>query len=200
MSDAGRTDIDALRVTWEESRRVLDHQISWQKDLDDKALRTVQLSLVLIALVVSVAQLVGPNVVDARETGTVLSVIVGVLLLAVAVFVGLGVYMETVIPFGVGSGHRLEVVEESYSEHEWLQVLLDEYVVWRGIARESNRLNALWLGRAQISMAIAVGYLFVSSSVLIVPITPEHAFFGASLFGGIALLLWYLLLRPRESV
>lgn len=79
MSESGTSDVEALRLTRVESRIVLDHQIALQKDIDEKALRTVRLSLVLITLVVSVAQLMGSSQVASLETGTVLSIGVGVL-------------------------------------------------------------------------------------------------------------------------
>lgn len=191
------SDVDALETTREESRVVLDHRISLQKDIDDKALRTVRLSLVLIALVVSVAQLMEPAEIDALETGTILSVSVGVLFLAVAILLGLGVYFETELPFGVADNHRLEVTSQSYSEEEWLELLLNEYSEWIGDARESNEFNSWWLGRAQASMVVGVAYLFVSTIVLFTPITAAVAFLGASLIGGIVLLLYFVIAQTR---
>lgn len=198
MSERRASDVEALRVTREESRIVLDHQIALQKDIDEKALRTVRLSLVLIALIVSVAQLMGTGQVAALEIGTLLSAGAGVLGLSTAVFIGLGVYVETKIPFGVGPGHRREVTMQSYSDREWLGVLLDEYDRWTDEASDSNESDALWLSRAQASMAIGVGYLIVSVLILISPLSAERAFFGSSLIGGIIILLYYVWTRERS--
>lgn len=192
MGESETSDIEALRLTREESRIVLDHQIALQKDLDDKALRTVRLALVLIALVVSVAQLMEPSQVTPPEMGTLLSVGAGVLGLSIAVFVGLGVYVETDVPFGVGPGHRREVTTQAYSEMGWLVVLLAEYDEWTDDARAANGVNALWLGRAQASMAIGVGYLFTSVIGLTTPLSAEQAFLGSSIVGGISILLYYV--------
>lgn len=197
MSEPGTSDIEALRVTREESRFVLDHQIALQREIDEKALRTVRLSLVLIALIVSVAQLREPRQLASLEIGTLLSVGVGVLGLSMAVFIGLGVYVETKIPFGVGPGHRREVTTQAYSDSEWLDVLLEEYDRWTAEASVANGSNALWLSRAQASMAIGVGYLFVSVLVLITPISAGEAFLGSSIVGGITILLYYVRARER---
>lgn len=192
MSENGASDIEALRVTHEESRVVLDHQIALQKDLDDKALRTVRLALFLIALIVSVAQLMEPGQVASLGIGTLLSVGTGVLGLSIAVFIGLGVYVETDVPFGVGPGHRREGTTQAYPEMRWLELLLAEYDGWTDDARTANGINALWLGRAQASMAIGVGYLFTSVIGLTTPLSAEQAFLGSSIVGGISLLLYYV--------
>lgn len=197
MSEPGTSDIEALRVTREESRIALDHQIAMQKDVDEKALRTVRLSLVLIALIVSVAQLMDPGQVTSLDIGTLLSVAAGVLALSITVFIGLGVYVETDVPFGVGPGHRREVRTQAYTEREWLHVVLDEYDEWTDDATASNDLNALWLSRAQVSMAIGVGYLFVSVLAVTTPLSAEVAFLGSSILGGISLVLYNL--RVREG-
>lgn len=192
MSENGASDIEALRVTHEESRVVLDHQVALQKDLDDEALRTVRLALFLIALIVSVAQLVEPGQVASLGIGTLLSVGTGVLGLSIAVFIGLGVYVETDVPFGVGPGHRREGTTQAYPEMRWLELLLAEYDGWTDDARTANGINALWLGRAQASMAIGVGYLFTSVIGLTTPLSAEQAFLGSSIVGGISLLLYYV--------
>ena len=192
MSEPETSDVEALHVTREGSRAVLDHQVSLQKDLDDKALRTVRLALVLVALVVSVAQLMEPSQLTALDIGTLLSVGTGVLGLSIAVFIGLGVYVETDVPFGVGPGHRREVTSQAYSEMEWLEVLLAEYDRWTDDARAANGVNALWLGRGQASMAIGVGYLFSSVVGLTTPLSAEQTFLGSSFVGGIAILFYYV--------
>lgn len=148
MSDPETSDIEALRVTREESRIALEHQIAMQKDLDEKALRTVRLSLVLLALIVSVAPLMDPDRVTSLDIETLLSVAAGVLALSITVFIGLGVYVETDVPVGIGPGHR-RVQTQAYTEREWLDVLLDEYDDWTDDATASNDLNALWLSRAR---------------------------------------------------
>lgn len=192
MSENGASDIEALRVTHEESRVVLDHQIALQKDLDDEALRTARLALFLFALIVSVAQLMEPGQVASLGIGTLLSVGTGVLGLSIAVFIGLGVYVETDVPFGVGPGHRREGTTQAYPEMRWLELLLAEYDGWTDDARTANGINALWLGRAQASMAIGVGYLFTSVIGLTTPLSAEQAFLGSSIVGGISLLLYYV--------
>lgn len=107
-------------------------------------------------------------------------------------------YVETKIPFGVGRGHRREVTTQSYSDREWLGVILDEYDRWTDEASASNDSNALWLGRAQASMVIGVGYLFVSVLVLITQLTAERAFLGSSFVGGICILLYHVRSRERK--
>lgn len=199
MSSSGGSDIEALEMTREESRLVLDHHINFQNSLDDKALRVVRLSLVLIALVVSVAQLMEPDQIDDLEVGTIVAVGFAVFNLAISIFISMAVYLVTEIPFGVSESHRSEVTDQKYSEEEWLEVLLDEYDSWIETAREINDSNALWLGRAQIAMVIGVSYLFVTTFVLVTPVSVGDAFFGLSIIMAIVLIAYLLVTHVREQ-
>lgn len=199
MSSSSGSDVEALETTREESRIVLDHHIDFQKNLDDKALRTVRLSLVLIALVVSVAQLLEPAQINNIEVGTILAVGFAVFSLALSIFIGLAVYLVTEIPFGVGESHRSEVTDQTYSAEEWFEVLIDEYDSWIETSREIKESNALWLSRAQFAMAIGVAYLFITTFVLVTPISAGDAFFGPSVIMAIALIVYLLVTRVREQ-
>lgn len=193
MSTSGRPDIESLRTAREESRIVLDHHITLQNDLDDKALKTVRLCLVLIAAIISVAQLMGPERMGEVHIMTKVSVGVAGAFLGMSMFVAIGVYMETDVPYGVGETHRVEVVDGGYTEREWLTFLLDEYDGWTESVRQTNELNAQWVNRAQAGVAVAVAYLFVSSLALFGPFSAPTVFLAISLVLGVGLLGWYLL-------
>lgn len=197
MSMSGQPDIESLRIAREESRSVLDHHIALQNDIDDKALKTVRLALVLVAAIISVAQLMGPDRLAEIHLMTKVSVGVAGGILGVAMFIAIGVYMETDIPYGVGESHREEVVEGGYTEREWLNVLLEEYNVWTESVRVTNELNASWVNRAQAMVAVSVGYLFASSLAIFTPFSAPTIFLSISAVVGVGLLGWYLLPTSR---
>lgn len=92
MSSPSGSDIEALRLAREESRAVLDHQIDLLDDIDDKAMRTTRLALLLVALIVSVGQLMSPDQIDNLDFYVRSSAVISTLLLFASAFIGIGVY------------------------------------------------------------------------------------------------------------
>lgn len=165
-SGNGRSDLETLRVTREESRDVLDHQLSLLNDLDDKAMRTVRTAVLLLGILISAAGIAGPErLADLHPLVKWLSG-TAALLLFVTSIIGTATYIASDMTFGVGRSHRAEIRSENYSEREWLFVLLDEYDKWTGEMRRTNESNARNLQAAQFLLALSLALLLGAATLL----------------------------------
>jgi hypothetical protein len=61
LSNTPTDDEDAYELLHEEARTVLDHQIGILDDVDDKAARTVRITMILVGAVLGIASLGGDN-------------------------------------------------------------------------------------------------------------------------------------------
>lgn len=198
-SERDQPAIDALRSARDESRVALDHQLSLLDDIDDKAIRIVRLSIVLLALVISIGQFVGPERIATFHVVTLGSVGIAVVLLSFSVFVGVAIYSVSHVSFGVGPAHRSEVRDGAYSEREWLNLLLDEYDEWERDVVELNENNAVWIGRTQHALGLAVTYLFVASVAVSTPISALYVFVVVTSIAGVGFIAWYALGRQEND-
>lgn len=199
MTDGeGQSDLEALRIARLESRSVLDHRINLLNDLDDKAIRTVRLSIVILALIISVAQIGEGSALQSAHLLTQTSIVFSGGLLVLAIFIGLGVYSHSNPILGVAAEHREEVISVGYTEREWLEYLLGEYDEWNESLVEAINTDAKWTFRAQSAMAIALAYLFMASLAYIVPVSAPAVFIILILLMAIALLAHIILRRYRN--
>lgn len=165
--DRERTDLQALRVTREESRAVLDHQVALLNGILTRTMWTVRLAGVALGLVVSVVGIAGPSTLFDAGMAVLVPAFVGVCSLVGCVFVGLGTYSITRMQFGVDDSFREEVIAGSYGEREWLRDLLAAYDAWSGEMRRMNRRNTTYLLVAQLLLLAGITFL-VSAVVLTV--------------------------------
>ena len=167
---SGEPDVEALRVTREESRAVLDHQIATLNDLDDKAMRTVRTDVLLLGILASAAGIAGPErLTELDLTVQVISVAASACLFLSAI-VGTGIYVVSDLTYGIGPSYRTEVREAGYSECEWLAVLLSDYDAWTRSMREINDNNAFFLTVTQSLLAAALVLLLGATSLLVLPL------------------------------
>lgn len=172
MADDGpdQPDVTALRLTREESRVVLDHQIATLNDLDDKAMRTVRTDVVLLGILASAAGIAGPErLSDLGLVVQAFSAAAGACLFLSAI-AGTGVYVMSDLTYGIGASYRDELRHEGYTEREWLEVLLDDYDSWTGSMRKITDNNAFYLTVTQGLLAIALALLLCATSLLVLPI------------------------------
>lgn len=135
--NGGGPDIEALRVTREESRSVLDHQLALLNDLDDNATRTVWTAVILS----TAAGVAGVNGLRTLPPD-VLNLFAGdaIYFLSSAV-IGVSAYTASDLSMGIGPGHREEVFAREYPESEWLELLIAEYDQWFVSMRSTNARN-----------------------------------------------------------
>lgn len=167
---SSQPDLQALRVTREESRAVLDHQIAMLNDLDDKAMRTVRTAVLLLGILASAAGIAGPERLARLDfLVQIFSIVAGGCLFLSAI-VGTGVYVVSDITFGIGPSYRDEVCRSEYSEREWLELLLNDYSRWTRAMREVNASNAHSLTIAQGLLAVALVMLLAATCLLTFPL------------------------------
>lgn len=162
---AAAVETEAMEVVRQESRNVLDEQIALLSDIDDKAMRTVRTSVLLVGLVISAIQLSDSSIsVDAIGTWPFRLAAAGVTFLLVSIVAGIYTYSVSDPEFGVSADHRTDVVAGAYTEHEWLRFQLNEYDEWTESMRETNENNVVGLHVTLFSLV--AGLLSLLSSVV----------------------------------
>lgn len=157
-ADAGEpeTYIESLRLQREEYRAVLDHQIQWASRIDTKAIRTSQIILVLLGILVSVSQVAQQPLLSAN-----LLLVGGVIALFVAFVLGVFTYSATGLHSGTGAGYGTDIVTETPSETLWLESLVQDYEAWVLENEQVIRRDARLLLITQIAIVIGVFLLLV---------------------------------------
>lgn len=165
-SSAEGVDTAALETVRTESRHVLSEQLRLLNDIDDKAMRSVRTSVILLGLVVSAVQLGNSSLAVTKLGPWPFGFgMTGVCLLLLSVLTGVQTYSVSRPAFGVSDEHRADVVEGNYSEHEWLRFQLREYDQWIDSATQMNDENAVLLHATLSSMVLGVLSLLVSVSI-----------------------------------
>lgn len=127
------TAVETLRTTRAEAQDVLARQLETLDDVDDKAMRTVRITLVVLSILVSATAFrVSRQFVNAFT-------VLGMASLVLAVLIGLWTYGSSSLEIGTSREYVAEVLEAPYSEKEWLAVLLAGYHEW---IEDVSRLNA----------------------------------------------------------
>lgn len=143
--------IVALRLTHEEARTVLDHQIDVLGDIDDKAARTVRVTALLLGAVVSTLSLLGnsePFINQGTAWGTVS--------LVLSIVLGTFTYGVSSPDLGASPKDIKCVLDRNYREDEWLTILLHSYETWIDRTNRLNRFNSLYLSLTQASLGIGL--------------------------------------------
>lgn len=159
------SDPEALYLTREESRAVLDRKLKVLDEINTKAMHTVRTAVVFLGVVVSALALLRGS--GRTPFGAVPAFLIGAsaLCLLVAIGTGIATYSMSGVPDGISRSYRDDVREGGYNEVNWLLVLLGGYDRWIvGVTRTKQRKERLLL-RTQLSLAI--GLLLVTASVIL---------------------------------
>lgn len=161
---AEEVDTEALEIVREESREVLNEQLSLLSDIDDKAMRTVRTSVLFIGLVISAIQLSGtPIAVEEIGRWPFRLATAGVTFLLASIVAGIWTYSVSDPDFGVSSDHRKDIVAGGYTEREWLLLQLNEYDEWTDSMRDTNETNVVGLHATLFSLIAGVLSLLLSA-------------------------------------
>lgn len=146
-------EIETLRITREESRTALDHQLQKLTDIDDKAMRTVRITLVTLGILASATALeVGPDYVNHFTVG-------GIIALVMSILFGLLTYSASVPKMGIGRGYYEDILQEDYTEEEWLEVLIAGYDEWQTETAATVEDSVRLLNWTELFLAIGVVFL-----------------------------------------
>lgn len=163
---ATRTDdIDALEAAQSEARKSLDRTIDAIEQKDDKAMRTVRISLVLFGFAVTAVSSV-PTVAQLANWVTVSGF--GCLVLSTGV--GIATYTGTDYPSGVGSSHMEDVQDAAWTEGEWRSFMALEYEEWLRDTSQLDSGEGQWLfvthALQALGLLLTLCGIFVAAHVL----------------------------------
>lgn len=160
---------DRGHPTLREQRRTFDRQIDKLREIDDKAMRTVRTAVLIIGFVVSAAGVVSQlNGVDIGNTATA-TVIVGVFLLLVTVFLGLGTYTATAYKGRLTSGEFARLMKPFPPLDSERKTLRSMYRGWTADAQQRIHGNSNALAAMQLAFLLAVVYLATAGFWVVIP-------------------------------
>lgn len=140
-------------LTYREARNVLDAQRETITDIDDKALRTVRLTAVLLGLFVAAGRLGGPTLFDPRLAA------VGVILLFGSIVTGIATYSESDLFLGPNRRYVEQLATDSFVGTEWHTDFLMTAAVWIGANADDIRWNGQLLTLTQGLLVLGLGAL-----------------------------------------
>ena len=111
-------DPETLRITLEEARSTLADQQQSLADMDEKAMRTVRVSVLTLGILLTATTL--PWVARVWNVITV----AGTVLLTVSILVGILTYSISRVEHGLGAAFFREIRENPYAVEEWLELIL----------------------------------------------------------------------------
>jgi len=149
----------------DESRASYRVQIETIESIDDKAMRTVRTTVLILGFIVSAVGIGGPTAVGDLSTPTMLVSLVGVGCLLGAGVYGVGTYTVTSYEPGVGPKDRARAVRLESAETQ--RYLLEMYDRWaRDISSEIEQ-NTTYLETAQWSLLVGSALLLYASLLFI---------------------------------
>lgn len=168
--DEGVSDPEALHLTREESRAVLDRRLTELDEVNAKAMHTVRTAGVLLGLEISSLALLLAGGTAQFRLVPVLVVGSGTSCLLLAIVAGIITYSSSGVPEGASRSYRDDVREGNYDEVGWLLVLLGGYDQWvDGVNRGKRRTERRLL---MAIVLLVLGLLLVVSGISLYVIGP----------------------------
>lgn len=152
-----KLDTETLSFLYEDARRVIDHQIEYLSDIDDKAMRTVRITTVLIAILLLATRL--------DSTGHLVNplTVLGASFLLSSIGVGIFTYTASNTHFGPGSEYYDHVLANPRTAPHWRTETLRSYADWIENNSTVNARNGTYLLVCQLLLYI--GILCVSAGI-----------------------------------
>lgn len=148
-----RFDRSTLTFLYEDARRVVDHQIAYLSDVDDKAVRTVKINAVILGAILSVHQL-SPRVSLADPfPGVALMALLG------SMAAGIVTYTTSDAQFGPGPRYIDDVLNEPADETYWRFETLRSYADWIEDNEHVTRRNGTYLLVSQLLLLVGLTIL-----------------------------------------
>jgi len=180
------TESRARELSVEESRLVLDRQIDLLSEIDDKAMRTVRSSVLILGIAVSALSIGGSELVDQLVAPAVenrmfpsfpipphAAFVVGYatlsgLSLSFSIFIGTGIYTVSHVPLGMPDGERIRPFKEAISGAKWEQEIVSSHTNWiqHDLDPEIHN-NSSWLSVVQLLLLFGISTLVASASELL---------------------------------
>lgn len=120
MTDGERWPNKRLETTYDEARTVLDAQHETLSDIDDKAMRTMRITAIILGVIVSLARFAG-DVLNQYVAG------VGGAILVFSIVLGVETYNESDIFLGTNRAYIEQLVHDDFRDTSWEQDLIMTY-------------------------------------------------------------------------
>lgn len=169
------------QVTYEQGSRVLEAQKDDINDLDDKALRTVRITALLIGVAATGLQAVDDLTVNDTTAG------IGLSSLFISLIFGVLTYSESSEIVGPTADY-INNMRDGRRGTDWEMDLLLQLPGWISRNQEKVERNALLFTFCQFTLVVGVGF----GAASLMPISPWKATFGILAVGVIVLLAWLL--------
>ncbi|WP_436931033.1 hypothetical protein [Halosimplex halobium] len=148
---AWNSEEDALNVARTDARQSLDQTIHTIRDIDETAMSTLRIDLIIIGLVLTAVT----SVPATLRLGNVVSIlgfvsILGSALLALVTNIGSN------YPTGVSADYLREFRASSWSEREWNEWMIREYESWLADASQMADGDARALFYTQLTLALGI--------------------------------------------
>lgn len=153
LADGPTEDEDAYELLHEEARTVLDHQIGILDDVDDKAARTVRITMILVGAVLGIASLGGDNGVSLSNP----YVVWASCYLVVSILLGMATYNVSDPYFGPGKSDMEQLIARTDSREELLRDLVDGgYRTWISNMEDVQAVNGTYLDLTQTALSFGL--------------------------------------------
>ena len=160
MADEGSEyDVESLRVTREEAREALDHQIAALSDIDDKAAQTLRLNVLLLGVVLTIASVLASSEAT-PPIGRIANglVVAGAVVSAVSIVTSIWTYTSTSYRTGTGPSELRSLLSRKPPEEELLAALLYNYAAWMERNSRLNHREGVTLFVSHVSLFFSMGY------------------------------------------
>jgi len=159
--DGQQSDIEALEVTREIGRAVIDHQIENLSGLNDKAGQTIRFNVLILGVVLTVFSLASNGGVQGGSTGNVVNgaIVAGVLLSGISILAALWAYTSSRKEVGPTGPAMEQVIEDdaSYSKRQWLRGVIRGQSNWIAENERVNRSDAFALFVSHLYLFVSIG-------------------------------------------
>lgn len=158
-------DLEALRTTHQEARTVLDHQIQTFRKIDDKAARTFRLDGLLLGLILTALSFLSSS--KTLEVTNFINgfTIAGVVLLILSFILAVATFTVTNIRTGVSQNDIQRLIDNKYSERDWLVLLLRSEGAWMDENDAKQSTNTTMLTLSHLALILAVVLISVGSAL-----------------------------------
>lgn len=148
-------DLESLRVSQEEARTVLDHQINTFSEVDQKAAETTRLVALFLGLMLTAASIIAQSDLNLDPYMNWAS-FSGVIVLIAAFIFSVITYTSTDIETGIGKPDINRLIERKYTEKDWLILLLRSEGEWMKTNESRLTRNNRWLFAAHACLVLGV--------------------------------------------
>lgn len=150
------TELEVLRKSHEEARSVLEHQIKILDDIDDKAARTVRITIILLGAIVGTASFGDASGISLSDP----YLMWGNFYLITSVILGVKTYNVSDPFLGTNSSDIDKLVNETNDESDMLDFLLEQgYQKWITENEFLNSKNGMYLDLTHFTLAVALIWL-----------------------------------------